>query len=159
VPFIISGEKQANILLLTCCIQEGDDPLPRAANPHRLRPTIAIRSSSAILFRIALHFQPCGVIHVWTAQPAAQKDHDDELLLLARLGLRAGDIMTLRIDDIDWQHGTLRVCGKSRRAENLPLPQDVVDAMLKYLTEARSAVPIAQVFLCSFATFFDFRRQ
>jgi len=73
------------------------------------------------------------------------------LLLLARLGLRAGDIMTLRIDDIDWQHGTLRVCGKSRRAENLPLPQDVGDAILKYLTEARSAVPIAQVFLCSLA--------
>ena len=73
------------------------------------------------------------------------------LLLLARLGLRAGDIMTLRIDDIDWQHGTLRVCGKSRRAENLPLPQDVGDAMLKYLTEARPADPIAQVFLCSLA--------
>jgi integrase/recombinase XerD len=73
------------------------------------------------------------------------------LLLLARLGLRAGDIMTLRIDDIDWQHGTLRVCGKSRRAENLPLPQDVGDALLRYLTDARPDVPIAQVFLRSLA--------
>jgi site-specific recombinase XerD len=78
------------------------------------------------------------------------------LLLLARLGLRAGDIMTMRIDDIDWQHGTLRVCGKSRRAESLPLPQDVGDAILKYLTEARPAVPIAQVFLCSLAPFRPF---
>lgn len=73
------------------------------------------------------------------------------LLLLARLGLRAGDIMTLRIDDIDWQRGSLRVCGKGRRAENLPLPQDAGDALLKYLTEARTVVPIAQVFLCSLA--------
>jgi integrase/recombinase XerD len=71
------------------------------------------------------------------------------LLLLARLGLRAGDIMTLRIDDIDWQHGSLHVCGKGRRGANLPLPQDVGDALLKYLTEARPDVPVAQVFLRS----------
>jgi integrase/recombinase XerD len=73
------------------------------------------------------------------------------LLLLSRLGLRAGDIMTLRIDDIDWQHGSLRVCGKGRREANLPLPQDVGDALLKYLTEARPEVSIAQVFLRSLA--------
>src|SRR5271169_4782454 len=59
------------------------------------------------------------------------------LLLLARLGLRAGDIMRLRIDDIDWQQGSLRVCGKGRREAKLPLPQDVGDALLKYLTEVR----------------------
>jgi len=73
------------------------------------------------------------------------------LLLLARLGLRAGDIVTLRIADIDWQHGTLRVCGKGRREANLPLPQDVGDALLRYLTEARPDVPIPQVFLRSLA--------
>jgi integrase/recombinase XerD len=73
------------------------------------------------------------------------------LLLLARLGLRAGDIMALRIDDINWQHGSLRVCGKGRREANLPLPQEVGDALLKYLTGIRPDVPIAQVFLCSVA--------
>jgi site-specific recombinase XerD len=73
------------------------------------------------------------------------------LLLLARLGLRAGDIMALRIDDINWQHGSLRVCGKGRREANLPLPQEVGDALLKYLTDTRPDVPIAQVFLCSWA--------
>jgi len=73
------------------------------------------------------------------------------LLLLARLGLRAGDIMRLRLDDIDWQHGTLRVCGKGRREANLPLPQDVGDALLKYLTEVRLDIPIAKVFLRSLA--------
>jgi site-specific recombinase XerD len=73
------------------------------------------------------------------------------LLLLARLGLRAGDIMKLRIDDIDWQQGCLRVCGKGRRGSTLPLPQDAGDALLKYLTEARPDVSIAEVFLCSLA--------
>lgn len=73
------------------------------------------------------------------------------LLLLARLGLRAGDIMRLRIDNIDWQQGSLRVCGKGRREAKLPLPQDVGDALLKYLTEVRPDVPIAKIFLRSLA--------
>ena len=83
-----------------------------------------------------------------TASPAGIRDRAI-LLLLARLGLRAGDIVTLRIDDIDWQHGTLRVCGKGRREATLPLSQEVGDALLKYLTEGRPAVPIANVFLRS----------
>ena len=81
-----------------------------------------------------------------TATPAGIRDRAI-LLLLARLGLRAGDINMLRIDDIDWQHGTLRVCGKGRRQATLPLPQDVGDALMKYLTETRPDVPIAKVFL------------
>lgn len=78
------------------------------------------------------------------------------LLLLARLGLRAGDIMKLRIDDIDWQQGCLHVCGKGRRDSTLPLPQDVGDALLKYLTEARPDVSMAEVFLCSLAPYRPF---
>jgi site-specific recombinase XerD len=73
------------------------------------------------------------------------------LLLLARLGLRAGDIMRLSINDIDWQQGSLRVCGKGRREAILPLPQDVGDALLKYLNEVRPKVPIARIFLRSLA--------
>jgi integrase len=55
------------------------------------------------------------------------------VLLLARLGLRAGDVANLQLDDIDWSPGTFRVMGKSRREEQLPLPQDVGDAILHYL--------------------------
>ncbi|MET4122021.1 hypothetical protein ABIB85_008479 [Bradyrhizobium sp. JR1.5] len=46
------------------------------------------------------------------------------VLLLARLGLRAGDVAQLRLTDIEWQTGSLRVCGKSRYEVRLPLPQD-----------------------------------
>jgi len=48
--------------------------------------------------------------------------HRAILLLLARLGLRAGDVLAMRFDDIDWTKGTLRVCGKGRRGVCLPLP-------------------------------------
>jgi len=70
------------------------------------------------------------------------------LLLLARLGLRAGDIMKMRIDDIDWRCGTLRVCGKGHREVSLPLPQDAGDAVLAYLRRARPHVALERLFLC-----------
>jgi integrase/recombinase XerD len=69
------------------------------------------------------------------------------LLLLARLGLRAGDVADLRLEDIDWRAGRLKVCGKSRREIWLPLPQDAAEAILKYLKK-RPTVPVEQVFLC-----------
>ena len=70
------------------------------------------------------------------------------LLLLARLGLRAGDIVNMRLDDVDWDEGTLRVHGKGRREVRLPLPQDAGDALLAYLEHARPPVAIDRVFLC-----------
>src|SRR6266446_10829123 len=63
------------------------------------------------------------------------------LLLLARLGLRAGDVATLQWSAIDWHEGTLCVAGKSRRATRLPLPQEVGEAMLAYVEQARPPVP------------------
>ena len=59
------------------------------------------------------------------------------ILLLARLGLRAGDVRHLCLTDIDWAHGRLRVMGKGRCETWLPLPQDVGDAVLHHLTRAR----------------------
>jgi site-specific recombinase XerD len=55
------------------------------------------------------------------------------VLLLARLGLRAGDVAQLHLCDIEWQTGSLRVSGKSRTEVRLPLPQDVGDAIAAYL--------------------------
>lgn len=59
------------------------------------------------------------------------------ILLLARLGLRAGDICQLKLADIDWRNSRLHVEGKSRRAAQLPLPQDAGDALLTYIERAR----------------------
>jgi integrase/recombinase XerD len=59
------------------------------------------------------------------------------LVLLVRLGLRAGEVAGLGLDDINWRAGELVVVGKGRRAERLPLPVDVGEALTAYLTVAR----------------------
>lgn len=61
------------------------------------------------------------------------------LTLLGRLGLRAGEVAGLRLDDIDWRAGTLTVRGKGNRAESLPLPADVGEAVAGYLRRGRPA--------------------
>ena len=69
------------------------------------------------------------------------------LLLLARLALRAGDIVGLRLGDIDWDRSALHVSGKARRESALPLPQDVGDALYAYITSARPRTGEQRVFL------------
>lgn len=69
------------------------------------------------------------------------------ILLLVRLGLRAGEVAGLNIDDIEWQNGTLKVMGKNRREVRLPLPQDVGDALHYYLSSARPVVDSGRVFI------------
>ena len=79
------------------------------------------------------------------------------LLLLARLGLRAGDVAQLRLEDIEWETGSLRVSGKSRYEVRLPLPQDVGDAIAAYLADRPSTCPSDHVFLRNIAPFRSFR--
>jgi integrase/recombinase XerD len=59
------------------------------------------------------------------------------LTLLVRLGLRAGEVASLRLDDIEWRAGELTVVGKGNRIERLPLPVDVGEAVAGYLREGR----------------------
>ena len=61
------------------------------------------------------------------------------LLLLARMGLRAGEAAGLRLDDIDWRSGQITVRGKGSRHERLPLPPDVGEALASYLRDGRPA--------------------
>lgn len=68
------------------------------------------------------------------------------MLLLVRLALRASDVANLAMRDIDWQNGRLAVCGKGRRQEWLPLPQDAGDALLRYIREGRPRTASDHVF-------------
>jgi integrase/recombinase XerD len=61
------------------------------------------------------------------------------MLLLSRLGLRAGEVAGLGLDDIDWRRGELTIRGKGNRAERLPLPADVGAAIAAYLRRGRPA--------------------
>jgi integrase/recombinase XerD len=69
------------------------------------------------------------------------------LVLLARLGLRAGDVAALQWRDVDWPDGTLCVTGKTRRTTRLPLPQEVGEALLAYAEHQRPRIPSAFIFL------------
>lgn len=68
--------------------------------------------------------------------PTGRRDYA-VLLLLSRLGLRAGEVAHLELDDIDWRRGELAVTGKGNRSERLPLPVDVGAAITAYLREGR----------------------
>jgi integrase/recombinase XerD len=71
------------------------------------------------------------------------------LLLLSRLGLRAGEVAALGLDDLDWRSGELVIRGKANRSERLPLPADVGAAITAYLRRGRPAT--AQAAACSSA--------
>jgi site-specific recombinase XerD len=68
------------------------------------------------------------------------------LSVLARLGLRAGEVAALRVDDIDWRAGAVRVHGKGNVDDWLPLPWDVGEAIVEWLTEGRPCCSSSAVF-------------
>lgn len=80
------------------------------------------------------------------ASPVGRRDRAI-LLLLARLGLRAGDVAHLRLRDIDWQGAWIHVCGKSRRETRLPLSQEVGQAIVAYLQHGRPRTSAEAVFV------------
>ena len=72
---------------------------------------------------------------------------------LLRLGLRAGELAGLRVDDIDWRAGELVVRGKRAREDRLPLPTDVGQAIAFYLKRGRPSSERREVFLQARAPF------
>lgn len=69
------------------------------------------------------------------------------LLLLARLGLRSGEVAFLELDDIDWNAGQMSVRGKGGQRNELPLPPDVGKAIAVYLRRGRPDSTNRRVFL------------
>ena len=78
--------------------------------------------------------------------PTGRRDYAI-LLLLARLGLRSGEVALLELDDIDWNAGQLRVRGKSGQRSGLPLPAEVGQAIAAYLQHGRPHSTSRRVFL------------
>ena len=80
--------------------------------------------------------------------PVAQRDRTI-LLLLARLGLRASEVVHMTLDDIDWDAGELTVRGKGGRQDKLPLPRDVSQSLAEYLQQVRPKCACRNVFIRS----------
>jgi integrase/recombinase XerD len=106
-------------------------PMPRAIAPAHARQVIA---------------------HFSGTSPRELRDRAI-LLLLARLGLRSGDIVYMKLDDIDWDKGCLRVRGKGRRECFMPMPPDVGEAIAAYLRDGRPSSTDRRLFLRLIAPF------
>lgn len=78
--------------------------------------------------------------------PVGRRDYSI-LLLLARLGLRAGEVVTLELDDINWRAAELTIRGKGQFRDCLPLPQEVGKSLAIYLQNDRPICPTRRVFI------------
>jgi site-specific recombinase XerD len=81
------------------------------------------------------------------------------LLLLARLGLRAGEVVALDLDDIDWKEGLIAIRGKGGKSVLLPMPVDVGEAIADYLRRDRPRCSVRRVFIRDRAPLIGFRNS
>jgi site-specific recombinase XerD len=102
------------------------------------------------------YLQPDEVERVITscnpATPIGRRDRAI-LLLIARLGLRAGDVVRLRLGDLDWKEAAIHVSGKGRRQTLLPLTQEIGDAIVTYIQDGRPQTAADTLFIRMYAPF------
>lgn len=120
------GETQLDLAAAVPCVANWSMPsIPRAIAPEQVRRLLRTFDRSTAMGR---------------------RDYAI-VLLLARLGLRSGEVAFLELDDIDWANGCLQTHGKGGRRTQLPLPQDVGDAIVAYLRHGRPCSASRRVFL------------
>lgn len=108
--------------------------LPVTGRPSSSLPRAASAGQAAVLLR------SCDRRTV-----AGRRDYA-VILLLSRLGLRAGEVAGLRLEDLDWRAGQITVRGKGHRIDVLPLPVEVGDAIAGYLLRGRPSTAERWVF-------------
>jgi integrase/recombinase XerD len=87
------------------------------------------------------------------SSPAGLRDHA-VIVLMARLGLCAGEVGAVQLSDVDWQAGLVTVHGKGNRLDVLPLTVDVGEAMTDFLQHGRPRTPVRpHLFVCAIAPF------
>ena len=97
-----------------------------------------------------------AIIHSCDLSTAAGRRDRAILLLLARLGLRGGEVAAMTLDDLDWNAGVVFVSGKSQRREPLPLPREVGEALAGYLCDGRPRWSTRRVFVRTRAPYCGF---
>jgi len=96
------------------------------------------------------------VVHAYEQDSPAAFRNRAILLLLARLGLRAGEVIALELDDVDWRVGELKVRGKGGQHDRLPLPADVGLAIANYVRHHRPHCTTRRLFVLSKAPYREF---
>jgi site-specific recombinase XerD len=85
--------------------------------------------------------------------PMGQRDYAI-LLLLARLGLRAGEVAALQLEDIDWENAQITIRSKKGQGwARMPLPKEVGRALARYLRYGRPSCTCRNVFVRSVAPY------
>ena len=121
-------------------------------------PTVANWSMASIPRAISVEHAQAALASCNRQSAVGSRDYAI-LSLLVRLGLRAGEIVALKLDDIDWDSGSLNVHGKGARGCPMPLPADVGEAIADYLQKGRPHSTSRSVFLRSVAPVGEFQRQ
>jgi len=158
--------------------------LERGQNVSQCRVKgIIVSTRSFLRFLVATKRCPSGLVHAlprsanWrlTSIPRFLPDAEIErvikacdgedrlrdlaiILLLARLGLRASEVARLTFDDLDWTQGHIRIHGKGRRLELLPLTQEIGDAIIGYMTRQRPPTPTRALFVTVIAPIHQINR-
>jgi integrase/recombinase XerD len=110
--------------------------------------------------RLPRHLSPDGVeaVLAWVRDNPRHSARDYAMLLLmARLGLRAGEVMAIQLDDIDWRAGEIMVRGKGKLHDRLPVTVEVGDALSRYLREERGPAACRTMFVTHRAPHRPFR--
>ena len=109
-------------------------------------PTVPNWSVTGIPRAIAPAHLQAVFAHCPRDTPVGRRDYAI-LLLLARLGLRAGEIVSLTLDSIDWETGSIAVVGKGNQASSMPLSNEVGEAIADYLRYGRPSSNSRALFL------------
>lgn len=100
--------------------------------------------------RLPRHLSPDGVEAVLACvrdNPRRGTRDYAMLLLMARLGLRAAEVIAIQLDDIDWRAGELLVRGKGKLHDRVPITVEVGDALSRYLREERRSTSYRSLFI------------
>jgi integrase/recombinase XerD len=121
-------------------------------------PTVAKWRLSSLPKYLSIQDVECLINSCDQSSPLGARDRAI-MLLIACLGLRAGDVSALKFGDLLWEEGALAISGKSRRQTRLPLPQGVGEAILFYLRHGRPHKVSDRIFITSTAPFVPISRQ
>lgn len=118
------------------------------ADLHACVPTVANWSMSAIPRTISPSQVQSLLGRCDRGSATGRRDYAI-LLLLARLGLRASEVVDLKLEDLDWDEGAVTIRGPAQRCDRLPLPADVGAALVEYLRDGRPVCAARNVFIRS----------
>ncbi|MGH6702549.1 MAG: tyrosine-type recombinase/integrase [Bradyrhizobium sp.] len=121
----------------------------RGATATNLAPSIP-KAAQRWDARLPRHLSPDGVEAVLASvrgNPRHGARDYAMLLLMARLGLRAAEVIAIQLDDIDWRAGELLVRGKGKLHDRLPITAEVGEAVSRYLREERGKTSCRTMFV------------